>query len=699
MLPFFTNTALLTGLAGIAAPILIHLLLRRKSQRLRFSTIQFFVKKDERSMRKRKLRNLLLLTARIILFALIVLAFSRPFLRGGGATAALTQRQQVIVLLDSSASMQGNGPGGQQWTRAKDLARKVLAGLQADDRAALLSCSTRTATISEFAPPSVVAQKLTDLQPTWGSGELTEGLRHALKLLTVSNPEYATTLYIVSDLQRGSCQNLTTVPLPNSVTVKILDLGERFIPNVSVTDLQLERQNQIEPHAVVTSFSDENYARLKIGFKIDAKPISSGDVILPESATATMPLSIPALTPGWHSFEARIESKDGLAIDDTRYATIFVPEPVHGLIVETRNVPKVFQQESYFIAAALDPARGTNQESTARFALEKTTLENLPQKLKPQAGQSRNEFVILPGVKQISTAAATALASYVQAGGGLMLFANENISANTYNTVLRDLLPGELEKIQTVRDNEATWHIAEFSKTSPMFSIFAEPNSGNLLLPEFTHRFGITPNAGGSIIAEFNDGVPLAMERKMGQGRIVLINTSADTSWTDWQKHKTFVPWLHASANFLAGRDAAADREATATFVSGTQTDFELVAKKQAVKFQRMGDREMSLMTDDEGRLRDVPLDVPGIYSLKDSTGRELRRFAVNLPATESNLSSLTPVDLEQQLVRSAQPSQQTLSAGLFGDPTRGKELWRMLLLSALTLMLIEPILANKTLA
>ena len=226
MFPLFTNIALLAGLVGIAAPILIHLLLRRKSQRLRFSTIQFFVKKDEQSMRKRKLRNLLLLAARVLLFALIVLAFARPYLRGGGAATALTPRQQVILLLDSSASMQASGPGGQQWTRAKDLTQKVLSGLQADDRAALVSCSTRSTLISEFAPPSVVAKKLSDLQPTLGSGELTEGLQQALKLLAVSNPAFKTTIYIMSDLQRSGCQNLTTMPVPNSVEVKVFDLRQ-----------------------------------------------------------------------------------------------------------------------------------------------------------------------------------------------------------------------------------------------------------------------------------------------------------------------------------------------------------------------------------------------------------------------------------------------------------------------------------------
>ena len=62
MFPAFANALLLGGLAGITAPILIHLLLRRRSQKMRFSTVQFFIKKDEQSMRKRKLRNLLLLS-------------------------------------------------------------------------------------------------------------------------------------------------------------------------------------------------------------------------------------------------------------------------------------------------------------------------------------------------------------------------------------------------------------------------------------------------------------------------------------------------------------------------------------------------------------------------------------------------------------------------------------------------------------
>src|SRR5947209_484688 len=168
MFPAFTNAALLAGLAGIAAPVLIHLLLRRRSQRMRFSTVQFFVKKDEQSMRKRKLRNLLLLSLRVILFTLLALAFARPYLPNSLVAGGAAKRQQAIILLDTSASMQSTGPAGQQWKRAKAAAKQILSALNNDDRAALVLCSTHSSTASGFVPPTVLAGKLDDIASGFG---------------------------------------------------------------------------------------------------------------------------------------------------------------------------------------------------------------------------------------------------------------------------------------------------------------------------------------------------------------------------------------------------------------------------------------------------------------------------------------------------------------------------------------------------
>ena len=98
----FTNIAMLAGLAGLAVPVLIHLLLKRKKQRLRFSTLRFFQRHDEQSSQRRKLRNLLLLAVRLLLLAVLVVAFARPaggkyLLRAGGRYRRRHPRARIML--------------------------------------------------------------------------------------------------------------------------------------------------------------------------------------------------------------------------------------------------------------------------------------------------------------------------------------------------------------------------------------------------------------------------------------------------------------------------------------------------------------------------------------------------------------------------------------------------------------------------
>ncbi len=691
MFPAFTNVLLLGGLVGVTAPILIHLLLRRRSQKMRFSTVQFFIKKDEQSMRKRKLRNLLLLSLRVLLFALLVLAFAKPYLPNGAA-AATTKRQQTVILLDTSASMQS----GEQWKRAKDLAKKTLAALQNDDRAALVLCATHSSTLSGFVPPSVLAKKLDDVQPGYGLGDINDGLQQALKVLTTANPAQATSLNIISDLQRPATQNVASVPLPKELVVKIDDPVDRFSPNVSVTDLRLEREGDVSAHASITSFSDENYSALPYRLTIDGKEILAGTVTVPSGTSTNLPLAIPALKPGWHSAEFAIHPRDSLGLDDTRFATVLVPDPIRCVVIESQPTAKSYQQQSFFVAAALNPSTQA-EVSASRFTYEKATLDTFPSLLKAEPGKAPVQLVVLPAIKQVSAAAASALRTFVRKGGGLLLFLGENVSANSYNTELGDLLPAELGRTQIAP--ETSWHFGQFKNNSPAFALFAGAGNGNLTLHEFTQRFSLKPKTNSEVIAQFQDSVPLVVEQKLGEGRIILVNSSADTRWTDWQKHKSFVPWLHSTAFYLSGRNPSEQRDNAPSFNSGSEVDLAISLKQQAIKIQRTGSPEVALQSDDDGTLRDVPLPVPGIYSVKDAVGAELRRIAVNVPTAESDLTFGAPAETEQQLVRREESEPTTLAAGLFGESQRGKELWRMLLMAALVFLVVEPIVANRTAA
>ncbi len=701
MFPTFANAALLFGLAGLSIPVLIHLLLRQKSQRLRFSTIRFFVQKDEPSSRKRKLRNLLLLMARLVLFALVVLAFSRPYIRGGKSDPAARKPQQIVLVVDASASMQAIGSAGSQWALAKALGGQVLSGLQSGDRAALIRCSSQTEVASAFAPPSVAARALGDLRPTFGAGDLAEGLRQALKLLATSDPAFVSSIYILSDLQKTSCQNLTVCPLPQEVSVHVMDLGERYVPNIAVTGLQVEALARSGPHAQITSWSDDTQTGIKTVLKIDGKEFPSASVSLAPGGTTNLSLTVPALAPGWHSVEFGIHSKDGFAADETRFQTVFVPVPLRVLVVETRKPSKVFQEESFFIVTALDPSFGSAEPGLRRFAIEKADANSWVPSLQPMGGRSGFDFVVIPGLKQPSAAEAAALVSYLQTGGGVMLFLGESVSANRYNNEWRELLPARLGNHEGVAENDPAWHLGEYDKAAWVFSAFQQPHSGNLSLAEFTRRFTLTPHAGSSVLAAFDDGMPFILERKVGRGKILLVNTSSDSAWTDWPKHKTFVPWLHTAGYSLAGRSAGQEQALAASFVSGSETDMELgdASAKKEFKLSRFDGKKSAVTSDAEGRIRDVPLEVPGIYSLHESSGREIRRFAVNCPVQESDLAGFAPLDFERQMTRTSEPVHPVQVAGLFADSKQAVESWRYLLFGALALLLIEPLVANRTLA
>lgn len=698
---FFTNAFMLAGLAALSIPVLIHLLLKRKKKRLRFSTILFFLKQDEQASQRRKLRNWLLLALRLLVFTLLVLAFARPYLPKNAAGGGAEKKRQAIFLLDRSASMQATGTDGQRWAQTKERVQKAISELKPDDRAALIGCATHAEVVSGFAPAATVAKLAAGLTPTFGVSDLAEGLRQATNLVAHSDPTAAFTIYVVSDFQRGACLNLASCPIPQEVELKMIKVGDLLTPNLAIVQFQIDSQEGAKPRAIVSSFSDEENSSATIDFNIDGKLVASHSMSLGPGASTNLEFAVPALSPGWHELKAQLQGKDALALDDVRYAALSIPEPVRVFIVESRRNKKLFEEESFFVVTALDPGKNSTNTIPTSFNLQKFAPEELARQLSPIQGQLPCDLVILPGLKQFTSGAGKALNDFVQAGGGLLLFLGDEVSANRYNTEIRELMPAQLGVVETSPDVESNWRIGDYDTNTMVFAAFRLPNSGDLRIPTFTKRFSMTAADNSSLPALFDDGDPLLAIRAAGRGRVALANTSADTSWNDWPKHKTFVPWLHGVCKYLAQRAARDQMLGTNSFVAGTDIEIELgsAAKNAQFKLQSPGGKEALLTTDAQGWLRDADLFAPGLYSLRDSIGREVRRFAVNVPAQESDLSALSLTDFQQQLARVAPPRETTLAASLYGPASNQKELWRVLLLSVLALLFIEVFVANRTLA
>jgi hypothetical protein len=124
----FLNPWLLAGIAGIASPILIHLLAKKQIKRVVWAAMKFLRITVERNQRKLNIEDIILLILRCLVVALLALALARPALRESNFTI-FGGDETAIVLLDNSGSMATSDGAQTRFEKAQKAAEQVLDSL------------------------------------------------------------------------------------------------------------------------------------------------------------------------------------------------------------------------------------------------------------------------------------------------------------------------------------------------------------------------------------------------------------------------------------------------------------------------------------------------------------------------------------------------------------------------------------------
>jgi hypothetical protein len=682
----FSHLAVLGGLAALAIPVIIHLLFRHRKRPLRFSTLQFFLQQEERATRRQKLRHWLLLLVRCALVALLVFAFARPYLREPGPAGAPIRRD-VVIVLDRSASMQAGG----HWAAAKAQAAKIVGDLAPEDRVAMVDAADPAPVLAPLSPPQKVKDLLRELQPSFGAGNIARGMTEGARLLGQNAPGRVSSLIVISDWQRSGAAGLTGVTVPKRIELRLVTVEESSPPNLALTGLTFEA-GALQVKAA--GFGAGVPSVVNAALDLDGQPVTNFQVRL-ASQPGRHEFALPVLTPGWHLIEGRLvpesapprsrEKGDALAADNHRCLALKVPEPLRVLVAEPRPSARPFEEESFFLMSALAAA------STNRLPVrcEKVPAVRLVSAL---AAAPRDTLLILPGLQRVPESLGAELQRLVTGGGGALLFLGESVVPARYHSEFGALLPASLRRIEGQPDKpEEFWHVGDFDAASPAFAAFRNENSGDPTRPVFKRRFALQVADGAEIVARFADGGPFIVARKSGEGRIVLMNTSADTAWTDWPKRKTFVPWFQGLIALATGRPLQSEIMTGTAIVCGTEEELELNSKDGVRVRGPAGEIPVQLRA---GKIAVRP-EQPGLYTITDAANHELSRFTASVPQVESDLATVNPDDFLGRIVRTEELRDGGSLAGLLGDNSR--ELWRFLLAGGLALLIIESLLANRT--
>ena len=669
----FLNPLLLFGLLAVSVPIIIHLLNRRKFQKVVWAAMRFIKTSVEQNQRRMRVEDLILLALRCLLLALLAFALARPAFRNVGADFLGQAKVTGVIILDNSQSM-GMGDGAAtRFEKARQAAEQALETMPSGSATAVfLASDIVDGVIAEPTFDFNLARKaIREAALTDRGTDLLPAVQRALDTLK-QRIGIRKEIYVVTDGQLTGWKRLAEIQklLENSqreIRSHVVLVSEHEERNLAVSDLRnasgLTPVNQpIRFEVRVSNFGREEARDTRVGLSVDQEPASDEFTIdsLPPGSSKSISLFARLRTEGFHSITARI-AEDRLPADDRRLLAVRAIKEVRVLLVDGDPGAEPRDSETFFLRHALTPVASSE---AGNYFVKVTRL------LAPElAGARLDDFdaVILANVPDFSDAVAKNMEQYVRRGGGLIIFSGNRINPSFYNETLAGkyrLLPATFGPARGNAEQDAEYFtIQDRDLDHSIVSIWNDPNAGNLSSIRFYRAHDLVPasyaeaktNVANDVSADgtgppqtvvrFSHGTPAIIDRPWGLGRVVMFASSADTAWNDLAVRPAFVPLVHRTLGALVQRqDEGLNIRVGQKFTRRVAS--EMLGKEARVSKPREKDALLDVrrieMVNGWPLIQYDETDVGGIYEVGVGESVGALRFAAQPDPNESSLDELS---------------------------------------------------------
>jgi len=671
----FLTPLFLVGLAGLAIPVILHLIQKERKNVVQFPSLMFLRRIPYQSVRRRRIRHWLLLFMRLAALALIVLAFARPFLRRTEIAAGGSGAREVVILLDRSYSM---GYGG-KWAQALAAAERAINGLAPADRASIVLFSSNTeVALRSAADRGRLLAAVSGLKPGDGATRFGPALKLAGSILSESAIPRREAI-LISDFQRGGWQGGEGVRLPDGAVltpVAITDSGKAnlAIAPVSLQQTEFQNQQRITVTTGAVNHTDVAASNVEIALEIGGRAIQSRrlNIAARGSASATF----DPVTVADANVRATVRlAPDALASDNVFNFVVSPENPVDVIVGERSGSAR---NTSLYLTRAVAVSETPRIEAKVRQA-DSLSSEDLA-----------TASVVILNDTPVAQTTAERLQAFVQRGGGLFVVAGERASWPS----VADILPG-VPGPPVDRSRGAAARLGALEYGHPLFEVFRGPRTGDFASARFYSYRGVTPGPNSSTLARFDDGQPALLERRVGTGRVLMWTSTLDTTWTDLALKPVFVPFVHRVVRYLG-----AYREPKPWRTVGDVVDPGLQAPAKGSDVSRVA------LTPSGARIS-LDGDGPEVLELAEQGFYEFRAqgrdadvpvvVASNVDLAESDLTALDP----QEIAAAALGRAGGETAGPLAPPTddaqeSAQRVWWYLLFAGLLLLGAETVVANR---
>jgi len=661
------------GMAALGVPIFIHLLRKHVTTPRLVSSLMFFERGMQSSMRHQRLRYLLLFALRSALLLMVVLAFANPFVR---RAAIATNEPLLLIVVDDSFSMRAG-------TRFEDAKQQALALLSAKPH------SQRAQVIAVGGQPEVLTQPTLDeaqlrsaiesIQQEDGHANLGE-LGRSIRSIT-EKAQVPIDLHLFSDMQRTAMPaNFADMVMPTNVKLVLHDVVKGSAsPNwavesvsapVELADPKDTKRSRVQ--AVIAGFATPQ-AEKTVSLVVNGKAIATHKVNVPANGRASVDFAPLDVGYGFNRCEVRLEGGDSLPADDTSIFVTQRSDPERVLFVHAANDTR----SPVYFGSALGAVRQSS------FVLQSVTSEQTTD-LDP----SRFSFVILSDTIGLPSIFEHTLAQYISRGGSVLITLGTNAGRHLHIPIWGS----DVKDVHQYSRAGAAATVATVDFTHPALEQ-EQPgrDEGGWAETKFFYAAAVDPGQ-VRVLARLNDGTPLLLDKQMGEGHVLLFTSGFENLTNDLPLHPVFVAFVDKAARYLSGREQLSGSRLVDSFVHLRSTTKSVGEAANVEVIDPQGRRPLSL---GEARTAQIfQLRHAGFYQIRFANGHDAV-IAVNPDRRESDLQPIAPDVL--QLWSGNSSGNAPVQAAVVDDVKyRSTSLWWYVMLLALVVALAETALASR---
>ncbi len=679
----FFAPSVLWGMLAISLPIIIHFYSRFKAINIEFSTLQFIKKLKTSSMRRLRIKELLLMLIRILIITSTVLMISQPFTSGYIPGWLLgDQKREVNIIIDNSATMKAKVGNKTLLEKSKDSSISLLSVFPKNTKISLIqSCPKKVLFKGEIDDP-ILPSIIRSIKQTYKFDDIWQ----VIESFVIENGNLDMLIkecVIFSDFYYAPDSNFLNQNF-NKDNWKFY-----FIyPKEIIDNLSLQSSKSTHKVKALDELVNINVRILNNGIKQKSNiPIELlfdehrvGQVVANFDPNEMKDFVFKAYPGRQGIIEAKlILPNDDYSSDNYGFIAMPVMEKIKCAIIassqEEINILKI-------ILSAIDPLN--------QFLFIETRLQPNINRL----FVDEMDVIIIHNPFDISDDAILSLNNYLNDGGGLIWFQGDSLNVNADNRLTNSLGFPKTSSIKKVGSESSFFDIEYYNDRSMLFSDLKIKSFDTELPQIFSYIKTILTNKHNLHMAT-NTGDALLLDFKFGSGKVFYFSTILDLKWNDLPIKGILIPLLYKML-MISGTDEINTAEIPVGELKVISIDQNLIRSKWEV-ISPSGEKFMIVPDFNKESIKIKNTYELGIYKVL-SDGDTYTSFATTLHEKEQLGNVISPKILSGII---PYKNMRWISIDMknfleyFSEIRHGKALWKIFLFIGIVFVFIESIIGR----